>query len=130
VFTFEFYQKHIRLLGVIAIVVCMGAWAVDWLEVVYPCPFCRVQRTIIGVLGAFMILGSSHFILKYFASVFAFFGAGVAMSQHFRGWVKIHKGEFAWYDPIYYDAFILSFLALFIIIAQAWIICLRRTQNA
>lgn len=126
---YEFYQNNIRVLGVVAILVSLGAWALDWYEVVYACPFCRVQRTVIGLLGFIMVLGWSHFIIKYFASVVGFFGAGVAMSQHFRGWVKIHKDEFTWFDPIYFDAFILSFLAMFVIIAQVWIICLRRKHG-
>lgn len=126
-FNYEFYQENIRVLGVIAIVVGMGAWALDWLDIVYLCPYCRVQRTVIVLLGLVMVTGSSHFIVKYISSVIAFFGAGVAMNQHFRGWVRVNSGEFEWYSPIFLDSFILSFLAMFIIIAQAWIICLRKS---
>jgi len=97
-FRYDFYQNNIRILGGIAIIVSLGAWAMDWLELVYACPFCQVQRTVIGLLGAIMLLASSNFIVKYFASVIGFFGAGVAMMQHFRGWVRIHKGEFSWYE--------------------------------
>ncbi len=128
-FNYAFYQKNIRALGGIAILVSIGAWALDWFDVVYACPFCQVQRTVIGLLGAFMLLGSSHFLVKYFASVIGFFGAGIAMMQHFRGWVKIHKGEFTWYEPIYLDAFLLSFFALLIIIAQVWLLCLRNVKE-
>lgn len=124
-FHYDFYQQNIRILGVIAILVSLGAWAMDWLDVVYACPFCQVQRTVIGLLGVLMLLASSHFIVKYVATVIGFFGAGVAMMQHFRGWVRIHKGEFSWYEPFYLDAFLLSAAAMFIIIAQLWIICLR-----
>ena len=86
-FHYDFYQQNIRILGVIAILVSLGAWAMDWLDVVYACPFCQVQRTVIGLLGVLMLLASSHFIVKYVASVIGFFGTGVAMMQHFRGWV-------------------------------------------
>ena len=129
-FRYEFYQENIRVLGIIAIIVSIGAWSLDWFEIVYKCPFCRVQRTVIGLLGAVMVTGSSHFIIKYISTVVGFFGAGVAMNQHFRGWLEVHKGEFTWHDPIYLDAFILSFLALFIIIAEVWIICLRKKSSA
>lgn len=122
----DFYLKNIRILGVIAILVCLGAWAVDIFGVTYKCPFCRAQRTVIGLLGLIMVMGSSHFILKYIASVLAYFGSGVAMMQHFNGWRKIHGGEFSFHDPIYFDSFILSFLALFIIGAQVWIIILNK----
>lgn len=125
-FKYEFYQENIRLLGIIAIIVSIGAWSLDWFEIVYKCPYCRAQRTVIGLLGLIMVTGSSHFITKYFSTVLGFFGAGVAMNQHFGGWLKVHKGEFSWHDPIYLDSFILSFLALCIIIAQVWIICLRK----
>ncbi|MCR9185448.1 MAG: hypothetical protein NXH81_08635 [Halieaceae bacterium] len=128
-FRYDFYQNHLRALGIIAIIVSIGAWSLDWFDVVYACPFCQVQRTVIGLLGALMLLGSSHFIVKYFASVIGFFGAGVAMMQHFRGWVRIHKGEFTWYEPIYLDAFLLSFVAMFIIIAQVWLLCLRDVKK-
>ena len=125
----EFYLNNIRALGIVAIIVSLGAWSLDWFELVYKCPYCRAQRTVIGLLGLIMLTGGRHFLLKYFASVIGFFGAGVAMNQHFRGWLKVNSGEFSWYDPIYLDSFILSFLALFIIIAQVWIICLSKNRG-
>ena len=129
-FRYEFYQKNIRALGIIAIIVALGAWSLDWFEVVYKCPFCRVQRTVIGLLGVVMLTGSTHFIIKYFSTVFGFFGLAVAASQHFRGWVNVHKGEFEWHSPLYLDAFLLSFLAICIIVAQLWIICLRKPTDS
>lgn len=122
----DFYLKNIRILGCVAILVSLGAWAVDIYEYTYKCPYCRAQRTVIGLLGLIMLTGSGHFLFKYIASVLAFFGAGVAMMQHFNGWKKIHGGEFSFHDPIYFDSFILSFLALFIIGAQVWIIALNK----
>lgn len=125
----DFYLKNIRILGIIAIIVCAGAWATDLYELTYKCPYCRAQRTVIGILGLIMLIGSSHFILKYIASVFGFFGAGIAMMQHFNGWKRIHGGKFEFHDPIYFDSFILSFLALFIIGAQVWIIALNKRSS-
>ena len=127
-FDYEFYQRNIRILGIIALVVGIGAWSLDWFELVYKCPYCRVQRTVIALLGIVMMTGSSDFITKYFVSVIGFFGAGVAMTQHFRGYLRMFKGEFEFHDPIYFDAFILSFFALFIIVAEVWIICLRKNS--
>ena len=90
---------------------------------VYICPYCRVQRTVILLLGLLMIIPSSHYwITKYIASVIGFMGAVVAVNQNFMGWVKISKGEFAFNEQLYVDPFLLSSGALFIIIGQLWLI--------
>ncbi|CRD45702.1 exported hypothetical protein [Stenotrophomonas thermophila] len=34
-----------------AVLVSLLAWAVEWSGMAYVCPYCRVQRTVIGVLG-------------------------------------------------------------------------------
>ena len=90
---------------------------------VYICPYCRVQRTVILLLGLVMILPFSHcWITRYIASVIGFMGAVVAVNQNFMGWVKISKGEFAFNEQLYVDPFLLSSGALFIIIGQLWLI--------
>lgn len=129
-FQYQFYQQHIRALGIVAIVVSLGAWSLDWFDVVYKCPYCRVQRSVIGLLGLVMLSGTSHFIVKYFSTVVGFFGLSVASTQHFRGWLRVHKGEFEWYSPFYLDSFLLSFLAICIIVAQVWIVCLRKPVSS
>ena len=52
------YTNNIRTIGFIAIVICLGAWALEWAGAVYICPYCRVQRTVIGILGLLLILPS------------------------------------------------------------------------
>ena len=90
---------------------------------VYICPYCRVQRTVILLLGLVMILPFSHcWITRYIASVIGFMGAVVAVNQNFMGWVKISKGEFAFNEQLYVDPFLLSGGALLIIIGQLWLI--------
>ena len=90
---------------------------------VYICPYCRVQRTVILLLGLLMILPLSHYwITRYIASVIGFMGAVVAVNQNFMGWVKISKGEFTFNEQLYVDPFLLSGGALFIIIGQLWLI--------
>ena len=90
---------------------------------VYICPYCRVQRTVILLLGLVMIIPFSHYwITKYIASVIGLMGAVVAVNQNFLGWVKISKGEFAFSEQLYVDPFLLSGGALFIIIGQLWLI--------
>ena len=90
---------------------------------VYICPYCRVQRTVILLLGLVMILPFSHcWITRYIASVIGFMGAVVAVNQNFMGWVKISKGEFAFNEQLYIDPFLLSAGSLFIIIGQLWLL--------
>ena len=92
----DFWRGHQRALGIIAIVIGLGAWAMEFAGVVYICPYCRVQRTVIALLVVIMVLPvASQWILKYLASVIGFLGAVIAVNQNFMGWMKISKVEFA-----------------------------------
>ena len=118
-----FWQRHQRALGLIAIVIGAGAWGMEFAGTVYICPYCRVQRTVILILGLLMILPfSHHWITRYLTSVVGFMGAVVAVNQNFMGWVKISKGEFAFNEQLYVDPFLLSGGALFVIIGQLWLL--------
>jgi len=98
---------------------------------VYICPYCRVQRPVILVLGLLMLLPfSAHWVVRYVASVIGFLGAVVAVNQNFMGWVKISKGEFVFNEQLYIDPFLLSAGSLFIIIGQLWLILLQDNQNS
>ena len=118
-----FWQRHQPALGLIAIIIGAGAWGMEFAGTVYICPYCRVQRTVILLLGVIMVLPfSGHWIAKYLSSVMGFMGAVVAVNQNFMGWVKISKGEFAFNEQLYMDPFLLSGGALFIIIGQLWLL--------
>jgi len=118
-----FWQRHQRLLGLIAIIIGAGAWGMEFAGTVYICPYCRVQRTVILLLGVIMVLPfSKHWISRYVASVMGFMGAVVAVNQNFMGWVKISKGEFAFNEQLYIDPFLLSAGSLFVIIGQLWLL--------
>ena len=104
-------------------VIGLGAWAMEFAGTVYICPYCRVQRTVIALLGLIMVLPiARHWILRYLASVIGFLVAVVAANQNFMGWAKISKGEFALNEQLYIDPFLLSSGALFIIIGQLWLL--------
>jgi hypothetical protein len=119
----SFWQSRMRLLGTVAILIGGGAWMMEFAGAVYICPYCRVQRTVIMLLGLLMVLPFAHFwISQYLASVIGFMGAVVAVNQNFMGWMKISKGEFTFADPLYIDPFLLSAGSLFIIIGQLWLI--------
>ncbi|WDE07061.1 hypothetical protein SG34_009300 [Thalassomonas viridans] len=121
----NFYLSRIHILGAIFVVVSLLAWSADWSGVVYVCPYCRLQRTVIGILGLLMMFRSLHnAITVYIASVIGFMGAHVAAAQNFMGWLKINKGTFEFKDDLYIDPFLLSGAALFAIIAQVWLLVL------
>ena len=124
------WQRHQRALGLIAIIIGAGAWGMEFAGTVYICPYCRVQRTVILLLGVIMVLPfSKHWISRYLASVMGFMGAVVAVNQNFMGWVKISKGEFAFNELLYIDPFLLSAGSLFIIIGQLWLILTKAPTN-
>jgi disulfide bond formation protein DsbB len=125
-----FWQRHQRALGLIAVIIGAGAWGMEFAGTVYICPYCRVQRTVILLLGVIMVLPfSKHWISRYVASVMGFMGAVVAVNQNFMGWVKISKGEFAFNEQLYIDPFLLSAGSLFIIIGQLWLILTEAPAN-
>ena len=126
-----FWHRHRRSLGLIAIIIGAGAWGMELAGTVYICPYCRVQRTVILLLGVIMVLPfCHHWITRYLASVMGFMGAVVAVNQNFMGWVKISKGEFAFNEQLYVDPFLLSGGALFIIIGQLWLILTKAPATA
>jgi len=107
----------------VAIAIGAAAWAMEFAGTVYICPYCRVQRTVILLLGVAMVLPfAHHWITRYLASVVGFLGAVVAVNQNFMGWVKISKGTFVFNEALYIDPFLLSSGSLFIIIGQLWLI--------
>ena len=126
-----FWQRHQRALGLIAMIIGAGAWGMEFAGTVYICPYCRVQRTVILLLGVIMVLPfSKHWISRYAASVMGFMGAVVAVNQNFMGWVKISKGEFTFNEQLYIDPFLLSAGSLFIIIGQLWLILTKAPANS
>lgn len=106
------------LIGLFFVAVGAGAWALDFTGLVYECPFCRTQRTVILILGVMLLLPfHGHWLVRYLSALFGFFGAAIGSMQHFGGWAAISGGEFELYDPWYLDPFLLSGCALCMITA-------------
>ena len=125
-----FWFARQRTLGVIAIIIGAVAWGMEFAGTVYVCPYCRVQRTVILLLGIIMVVPfARHWTIKYLASVMGFMGAVVAVNQNFMGWAKISKGEFAFNEQLYIDPFLLSGGSLFIIIGQLWLLLGSDSDN-
>ncbi|MEM7730087.1 MAG: hypothetical protein AAF311_12560 [Pseudomonadota bacterium] len=115
--------KYRRWIGAAAILLCIWAWSVDLLGWTYVCPFCRVQRTVIGLLGLLMLFPVyGHWFARYVSAILGAFGIVVASTQHFGGWRRLSAGEFKLQAPIYYDSFLLSGVALCIIVALVLLI--------
>lgn len=126
----NFWIARIRLLGFVAIGISLATWAADIAGLVYACPYCRTQRTVIGVLGLFMILPNpGHWMCRYLGAVLAVFGLCVGSMQHFNGWKKVMDGTYAVPETWYLDAFILSGFALLIIVAQLLLLYAFSTET-
>lgn len=129
-FELDTYTSRLRLIGAIALLISILAWASDLTGMVYECPYCRSQRTVIGLLGIILMLPNPRYwITRYIGSVLAFFGASVAATQHFRGWARVSAGEFKFNEKIYIDSTILSGFALFIIIGLLWLLVLPKASE-
>ena len=73
------------VLGILALIVCAATWALDLTELVYECPFCRAQRTVIGLLGLIILLPwYRHWLSRYLAAIFAVFGESLSISALIR----------------------------------------------
>ena len=123
IFDLAFWQGNIRAVGVVAIIVGAGAWALELSGIVYVCPYCRVQRTVILLLGIMMLLPfARHWIARYFSLAIGWLGLVVAADQNFMSWKKISAGEFVWGEHWYIHSFLLSTAAIFFLIAQVYLI--------
>lgn len=115
----DFFLQRLRVLGVVAILISLGTWAMDLTDMVYHCPYCRTQRSVIGLLGLIMLLPNpGHWLARYVGTVLAVLGLVVASEQHFGGWKKIFAGTFSFGEQWYINPFLLAGCALFIITGQ------------
>lgn len=116
----------VKAVGILSITASLVTWGTDLLGIVDPCAYCRVSRSIIGILGALMLLSSaSHWLLQYLTTTIAALGVVVAGTQHFNAWNEISKGHFDFSAPLYanhYLHFLMSAGALMTIVAQILLI--------
>lgn len=120
-------SKNKKLVGAFAILICIATWLMELTGFVYVCPYCRAQRTVIGILGLSLFLPNTrNWINLYLASTIAAFGYFVGAYQHFEGWKKIMSGKFEWGELWYINSWLLSGFALFII---SGLICLIWTSS-
>lgn len=108
-------------IGVLSIIIAIGAWTLDLTHMVYPCPFCRVQRTGIGLLGLVIIFlpHLNLFLARYVSLAVGGFSFVVGGMQHFTyGWQMMFQGTFKLHDPWIEDPWVLSACAMLILAGQ------------
>lgn len=115
-FANDFLQKGRVLIGILAIALSAATWAVDLADWVYQCPYCRVQRSAIGIIGVILLLPVFyHWIARMIGTAIGVLGLVVAANQHFNHILKMHKGTFEWWDQWFIHPWLLSGFAVFII---------------
>ncbi|WMC12345.1 disulfide bond formation protein B [Oceanimonas pelagia] len=126
------YSRLIRFFGIVSIAIFLITWAIDLTGLTYPCPYCRTQRTIIGILGLILLMTSRlHPLLtKYIVTVLGGYGFVVAAMQHFMGWDDIYEGVYKFGNggPWFFDEMLLSGGAMFVIVAQVFTTLLLTTN--
>ena len=90
----EFLTRNVRLLGLLAILICVVTWWIDLSGWVYECVYCRTQRTAIGVAGLLMVLPDPRrWWIRYAAVAVCFLGADIAGDQLFLVIRNINAGK-------------------------------------
>jgi len=107
----------------VAVLVSLLAWAVEWSGMAYVCPYCRVQRTVIGVLGVLTLFARpGSLIVPWLSYTAGGFACVVAAMQHFNGWKRISAGDFSFNAQWYIDPWLLSGGAMLILVAQLMLV--------
>jgi hypothetical protein len=107
----------------------MLAWYMDVLNIVYDCPYCRIERTVIGLLGILLMLPHINGFVKYLSGTLGGFGFIIASLQNFMGWKAISEGSFVIANPWYIDPMILSGGAMALIALQITLIYAGKTPK-
>ena len=118
----DWLRRNLRLLGAAAILISVITWGIDLAGWVYQCPYCRVQRTAIGVVGALMLLPDPRmWWIRYGAVAICFLGAHVASAQLFLVFRNLTSGQPS--NPV---NLVLATGALFILAGQALLLFTRK----
>jgi len=121
----DWIRHNLRLLGVLAILVCLVTWGIDLAGWVYKCPYCRIQRTAIGVVGFLMLLPDPRaWWVRYGAAAICFLGANVASAQIFLVFRNLTSGQPS--NPV---NLVLATGALFVLVGQALLLFTDRPEK-
>ncbi len=115
---YDFLRGHLRLLGALAIAICLVTWAIDLAGLVHKCPYCQVERSAIGIAGVFMMLPDPRlWWVRFVTTAVCFMGAHVAAAQLFLVYRNLTSGRPS--DPV---NLVLASAALFILVGQALLV--------
>lgn len=105
------YYKWLRPFAWFCITASIVTWVLDLFNLVEACPYCQVQRTVIGFLGLLLLLRKQTPVTDVVSLVLGFFGAYVASRQVFNNFLKsAYDAEFIY----------LASAALVLIIVQTY----------
>jgi disulfide bond formation protein DsbB len=111
-----------RIVGGLVLAIVLLTLGLDIAGLVFPCPYCRVQRFALGVLAIILLLNNWNTLLpRYVAAVAGIFGLIVGVSQNFNHIKKMNKGEFDWAALSISHPWVLSGLA---VLAMVWMLFL------
>ena len=115
--------RALYIAGAVGVLISVLAWSVEWSGLAYVCPYCRVQRTVIGVLGVLLLFARpGRIVVPWLAYTCGSFAFVVAAMQHFNGWKRISAGEFSLNAQWYIDPWLLSGCAMLILVAQLMLV--------
>ena len=122
---FDWIRRNVRLLGALAILVSVVTWGIDLAGWVYHCPYCRIQRTAIGLVGILMILPDPRvWWIRYGGAAICFLGANVASAQLFLVFRNLTSGQPS--NPL---NLVLATGALFTLVGQALVLFTERPER-
>ena len=120
-----------RVIGLVAVLISLSTWAMDYFEWIYHCPYCRTQRSAIGLLGLVMLSPwRRHWCSRWLSLAIGATGLVVAVMQNFNHQKKIYAGTFELGDSFYVHPFLLSGAAILILSGQLMLIFSDRNRRA
>jgi len=122
---YQFLRRHLRLLGALAVLLCLATWAIELAGLVHRCPYCQVQRSAIGIAGVLMMLPDPRiWWIRIVILAVGFMGAHVAAAQLFLVYRNLTSGRPS--DPM---NLILATAALFILIGQMFLVMSAKPEQ-
>lgn len=89
----------VKPLAWFSIAVSLITWGLDLAGLVYACPYCQIQRTMIGFVGLILLYPKKNLVTDYLSLIFCVFGGYVAALQMFNNFYK-----HAWNEEFIYLA--------------------------
>jgi disulfide bond formation protein DsbB len=115
--------RNRRIVGVSVLLVVLVTLGLDIAGLVFPCPYCRVQRFALGVLAIILLLKNHGGVLpRYVAAVSGMMGLVVGLTQNFNHIKKMNAGEFDWAGLTLGHPWVLSGLAVLALVWQLFLI--------